>query len=669
MKKHRPITCLMVITTTLGILWAPQARAQRPDPVSTATAKALETTPEPTSSPTSVPPAAPKLALTEIEPKTMIGDVGGTLSVYGDGFSAASVVRLIGHGLLSTSYLNPTALAAQVPGGVLAGQYDVEVSDGAQRATLQGGLTVLAPTPTPQPASPAPPPPPGRPILTLRNYTVEPAQVRPGHEFVVTIEVYNNGSRAGENTLAVFPGDPFLPVGEPGRMLGQIHINHLAVITQRMRVPSSLGSGIHQLVVSLGTNDWEGNHYDYPQQIPVEVIGGGGSRAPVGRPRLVIEGASTEPASVTSGGAFSLTLQLANLGTRTALDIFVSADPSEIAIPAVGSGKVSIDPVQAGEGVTVTLPLLIADVAAGGRQILPVNLEYADAGGGTYSEAANVGVNVDAGLSRRPQLVITEYATEPDFVTPGDTFTVTIHLANVGGGAAERLTLALGGEGGANLEPFIPVGAGNVVFVPEIGAGASTEIARRLVVDGSAAPKAYNLPVALGYDDVRGSRQEDVQRLSLVVRRLAELQATFYQEPESMTVGSPVPLSLELINVGLGSVNVVEVTASSPKMEIEAEGAPFMGPVEIGGSAPLDVTVTPREGGPAEIVISVLYRDDFNQIQELKRTLTVEVDAGPPGLTRPTVPGVPGQAEQTPATETMWQKIGRAIRGFLGFGS
>jgi hypothetical protein len=599
----------------------------------------------------------------------MVSDTGGVLSVYGAGFTTASAVRLIGHGLLSTSYVNATALAAQVQAGLPVRTYDVEVSDGTRGATLVGALTIVAPTPTPEPVSPPAPPPPGRPILTVRNYVVEPARVRAGQEFTVTIEIYNNGSRASENTLAVFPGDPFLPVAEAGRMIGQVHINHVAVVKQRMRVPSSLGSGIHQLMVNLGANDWEGNHYDYAQQVPVEVIGGGGGGAPVGRPRVIVEAAGSEPPILAPGEPFTLTLWLVNPGTRAALDVFASVASDEIAMPAAGGGTVSIESIAAGDRVTVTLPLLLGDVDAGGRRVLPVALEYGDASGGAYSDQQNVGVDVDTGLSRRPQLVIVEYATVPGFVTPGDTFTLTVRVANVGGGDAERLTLALGGEGGAQLEPFIPIRAGNVIFVPAVRAGSSTEVRRQLVVDGSADTKAHNLPIALAYDDPRGSRQEDVQRLSLVVRRRAELRATFYREPETMTVDSPTSLSLELVNVGLSAVNVVEIAASSPQMVVEAEGAPFMGPVEMGGSAPLDVTVTPQEAGPAEILISVTYRDDFNQLQELTRTLTVEVASSPSGAVGPAGPGMPGQATHEESGQTVWRTIARAVKGFLGFGS
>ncbi len=653
---------LLLAAITVGLLPPPLALAEEPDPVPTTGVEA----PQPTLSPTT-PPAA--LVVTGLEPKTMINGTGGTLSVYGAGFTAGSAVRLIGYGLLATSYVNSTAVTAQVPAGVPTGVYDLQVGDGVQTAILSRALSVVAPTPTPKPSSPASPPPPGRPILTIRNYAVEPAQVRPGQEFVVTVEIYNNGSRAGENTLAVFPGDSFLPVGEPGHMIGQIHINHVAVVTQRMRAPSSLSGGVHQLMVNLGANDWEGNHYDYPQPVPVEVIGSGTSAPPTGKPRLVVERASTEPAVLGPGAPFTLTLHLANLGSRTAVDVFVAAALDDAILPAAGGGTVSIGRIGVEEAVTVTLPLLLGDIEAGGRQILPVALDYADASGGAYTDQQSVGVDVDTGLSQRPQLVIAEYITVPDFLTPGETFTLTMRVSNVGGGDAERLTIALGGDGGAHLEPFIPLRAGNVIFVPAVETGSLVEITRRLVVDGSADPKAYNLPIALAYDDPRGTRETDVQRLSLVVRRRPELQATFYREPEALTVGSPTALSLETLNVGVSAVNVVQVTASSPQMEVQAEGTPFVGPVEIGGSAPLDVTVTPREGGTAELVVTVTYRDDFNQLQALTRTLTVEVTTGPGSPVAPTQPGTPGQSPGDQNGATQWGTLARAIRGFLGFGS
>lgn len=635
----------------------------------------LTQTPTPTPTPTVTPTTAPgTLQVADLEPGQVVNNSAHTLSVYGSGFTADCVVRLVGHGLLITSFVNERALIAQLPSGVPARTYTLEVTDGTRTATLQNALKVSAPQPQPTPEPPKDPPPPGRPILTIRNYAVEPARVRAGQEFVVTIEVYNNGSRAGENSMAVFPGGSFLPVGEPGHMIWQLHINHTAVVTQRLRAPAELSSGVHQVQVNLSANDWSGDHYEYPQTVPVEVIGTSGGGGYTGQPKIVIEGVDTEPAVLVPGEPFSLTLRLANRGSRTARNVFATAASSEMAIPASGSDTVSTPKIAIEGVVTVTLPLMLANVETGGRQNMAIALAYSDYSGGNYSGQQNIGVDINTSLTRQPQLLVEEYTTEPDFLAPGDTFTLTMRVTNVGGGDATRLTLALGGEDGASLAPFIPLRSGNVLFVNEVGKGESVILSRQLIVDGSADAKAYNLPIALAYDDPRASRQEDVQRLSLIVRKRPELQVSFYRPPDVLAVGMPVPVSLEVINIGRSSVNVTGITASGPKVEIQEQGMPFVGPLDAGGSAPLDVLVTPLEGGPAEIVVSVEYRDDFNQTQTISSTLSVEVmEGGPGGPGGPMQggPGGPGASGEAPeeAPETLWQKIGRAVKGFLGFGS
>ncbi|MEA3310564.1 MAG: hypothetical protein U9Q70_13800 [Chloroflexota bacterium] len=662
---------LLLALSITGYLSVPSLLARTQLPQATATPSP---TPTPTPTPTLTPTPSPTpglITLTRVEPATMSNATGGTLSLYGTGFNSDCVVRLVGYGLLPTTFINGQALTAQVPAQVPPATYDLEVNDGhPMPAVLLGAFTITTPPATPAPEEPAEPPPPGRPILTIRNYNVQPEQVRPGQEFVVSIELYNNGSRAGENTLVIFPGGMFLPLGEKGHNLWQLPINHTAVVTQRMRAPAQLSGGVHQLQVSMSANDWAGDHYDYSGSIPVEIIGSSGSGGgSAGKPKVIIETAVTSPRILIPGEPFSLTLRLVNLGRRTALNVFATCASSEMAIPASGGDTVATDLIRIGQAATVTLPLVLGSLDSGGRQNLMIGLEYADYSGGGYSDQQNVGVDINTSLAKEPQLLISEYTTEPEFLSPGDTFTLTIYLTNVGGGDAERLTLSLGGKDGANLEPFIPLKAGNVLFVAQIESGETVVLSRSLLIDGAAAIRAYNLPLALDYDDPHATRQSDIQRLSLIVRKRPEFQLGFYRQPEVLQVNVPAPLSLELINVGRSSINISEIAPSSPGLEVTVEGLPFVGPLDAGGSTPLDLLVIPQESGEVELLLSIAYRDDFNQTQSISQTLTLEVQGQPEAH----APGEPGMSEaENPAEEqpeTIWQKIGRAIKGFLGLGS
>ena len=68
----------------------------------------------------------PQLALTDVEPDTLTSQNGGTLSIYGSGFTTATIARLVGYGLLDTAYVNSMALRAVVPPGVPPGTYDLQ---------------------------------------------------------------------------------------------------------------------------------------------------------------------------------------------------------------------------------------------------------------------------------------------------------------------------------------------------------------------------------------------------------------------------------------------------------------------------------------------------------------------------------------------------------------
>ena len=598
-----------------------------------------------------------QLGLSGVEPDTLVSQNGGTLSIYGTSFTATTAVRLVGFGLLNATLVNNSALQAAVPPGVPAGTYDLEVSEEGSSVTLPSALTVIAATPvpgaTPVP-TPKPTPVPGRPILTIRNFSVEPTRVAVGREFIVTVEIYNNGSRAGENTLVIFPGGTFLPVDETGHLLGQLHINHTAIVTQRMRVPGGLSSGSYSLQVDLSANDWEGNHYDYPQTIAVEVAGIGH-----GRPQVVIEAAQTEPAVLGPGDSFSLTLRIANPGNRTATEVLVSAVPSDLAVPA-SSNVVALDRIAINEVVTATLPLVLGEVTQAGRRSMEIALAYSDYDGNATTDRQSVGLEVSTALGDRPQLIIDSYHTTPDPLTPGDTFTLTMQVSNVGGGEAQRLTLTIGGEAGSGLAPFAPLDSSNVKFIPQLAADDAIDVTQRLIVEGGADAGAYSLVVDLSFDDARGTRHSDSQLISMLVRRRPHFQIGFYRPVPLATIGVPFDLPVEVTNIGRNLVNISTLAVTSEELDI-SDGSLFVGPLDGGTSGSMEATAVAEKGGTAGILVTVHYLDEFEQPQVVTETMTVEVE-------EPVV--VEEQAdEESQEQEGPWDRVLRILRALLGLGS
>jgi hypothetical protein len=607
-----------------------------------------------------------------VEPDRLRADLGGTVSIYVTGtltFTSTDVVRLVGHGILPTTYVNATALQAEIPAGLDVGRYTLRVQDEAGDVKGTGSVRLVAspsPTETPKPESP---PPSGQPILTIRNYSVTPLQVRPGQQFTVTVEVYNNGSRAGENTMAVVPGGTFLPVGNNGHMFGQVHINHTFVVVQRMRVPSGTPNGVQSLQVNLSANDYEGNHYEFPQSISVEVVGGSsGSGSYSGKPQVLIEAVSTDPPVIVPGTPFTMTLRLTNRGNRSAVNVLAQAD-TEVVIPTQGGGVAAISAIRIDETVTMTLPLLLKPGKEGGRQGLAITVEYGDYGGGGYSDQQMVGVTIDSSLANQPQLLIDSYHTTPEEVSPGDQFTLTLSLANVGGGDAQRITLALGGEEGDNLGVFVPVKGSNVSFVSSVDAGETTTVTLALLISGDADTKAHNLPVALAYDTAAGTREKDTQQVSLMVRRRPEFKISFYRPVDGMAmVGQPFQLPIELINASSARFVVSELEATGDRLEFLEEPSTYVGALDSGGSWTLDTMVLAMEPGPVDVIVNAYYVDDLNQTRVFSQVLSINVIEMPGMMDEEG--GGNGFLDQEPVQPpSFWDLVLRFFKGLLGLGS
>ena len=98
-----------------------------------------------------------QLAVENVEPDTLRSETGGTLSVYGNGFTTTTLVRLVGFSVLDTEFVNGSLLQAEVPAGVPDGTYDLQVSlsgafaGGSDVATLPDALTIVSATPIPTP--------------------------------------------------------------------------------------------------------------------------------------------------------------------------------------------------------------------------------------------------------------------------------------------------------------------------------------------------------------------------------------------------------------------------------------------------------------------------------------------------------------------------------------
>src|SRR5262249_39048358 len=140
-------------------------------------------------------------------------------------------VRLVGVGLLQTTFVNSSALTAVLPADLPPGQYGIEVSaPGAGTVVSPNNLTVKLP-PQPQPTAapptevptaiptlPQPTAIPGQPSLIVREFVAIPSVVAPGGAVAMTFVVLNQGNRVAQGvSVSLDAGGKFFPAsGQSG---------------------------------------------------------------------------------------------------------------------------------------------------------------------------------------------------------------------------------------------------------------------------------------------------------------------------------------------------------------------------------------------------------------------------------------------------------------------
>jgi hypothetical protein len=272
-------------------------------------------------------------------------------------------------------------------------------------------------------------------------------------------------------------------------------------------------------------------------------------------------------------------------------------------------------------------------------------------------------VSVSDNLGNRPLVLLTAYSTDPELLSPGDTFSLKMKITNVGQSDARQVLLTLGGEGNAGLAPFAILSSGNIQYVPVLRPGETVEIEQRLILDGSADAGVFPLPVTLAYDGPDAARSTGSQVLNLITSRRPQLRIDYYRPLEPAKVGQPVELPIELINIGRSSVNISTVVISGDQMTI-AEDSFFVGALDGGTSSTVDATVTPLRSGVLPVNLTINYLDDFNQPQVIKEALTFEVEQE--AVVSPSEAGEAGGEE---GNGSLWERILRIIRGLFGLGS
>ena len=637
---------------------------------------------------TATPTQPPPISVTRTEPSAITRGQSGVLSVFGANFTTATTVRLIGVGLLPTTFVNSATLTATLPDALAVGQYSIEVSDPAGgTAVSPNTLAVLPPPPTPPPTPeplpslPPPTPVPGRPALLVRSFSANPPTIRPGDTVRFTFEVVNLGTRAAQGvSVALDSGSRFVPAnGQASVTLPDLGLGAAYTAALTVVAGTEAPGGPVNVPIVLSYSDFLGDAYTSKADLSVTV------QATVLASQVILDSYEIDPKPAQPGQEINLTVTVANIGNQAASQVLLRVSGAESALLAGQQGDtLSFGNIQPGAKATLSLPLVVSAAAKPGPQAQPVTITYLQAGE-SQQVSASVTVDVAPAEVAEALLLLKSYDIGKEVLHPGERFTLTMALQNVGEGEARNLLVTFGtvesstgggtgappGEGSqTSTSPstvFAPLGTGGRLFVGLIGPdGETIEVTQNFIVNGSVNSGIYSLPITLRYLSTDGKSVQESLTASLLVvvppRLQVNLQGLF---PEMVNVGEPLPVNLLIYNAGKANVNLTGLTVEAENGEV-VEGAEtslntLRSEEDIGANA----LVLPQEEGPVNVTVTLRYLDDLNREGTLVSTYQTQAMPPPPPID-PFPPDVGPPPTEDPKRDDI---IGRLLLGLLGLGS
>ena len=462
-------------------------------------------------------------------------------------------------------------------------------------------------------------------------------------------------------------------------------------------IPAGVSAGEHKITVSMSGTEVGGSAtLTVLAPTPVPPPTATTEPLPFVRPQFVVR-QSRINGNVSYNSEFKLTLALENAGTAPAYSIqaaFTSAD----LVPLRTGGVAVLNRVNAGEGDNINQQFLVTGTTFG-KSVIPldVTVTYYDEAGTAYSDKFTLSIPTTGGGGsgvvyatstptgvKSSQLVITSYAASIDPLQPGEQFTITMTVQNMGNARAQRVTMIVGGGssggtggetpvpggvsgGGGEFTNFAPVGASNVQSLGDLGTGDMIQVSQNLIVNVSTSPGAYPMKVTFSYLNEKNEPINDEQVITLLVYSLPNVDVSFYRPPDPFFVGQPGMLPIQVVNIGKRSAVLGNIKVETDAGTIE-NSTGLVGAIDTGGYYTIDSMLFPEKAGTVTVDVTIDYTDDFNQPRTLTRTLQVEVMEAM--IEEPIVdPSMEGGGSPVPSNETTLQKIWRFILGLLGLDS
>jgi hypothetical protein len=524
--------------------------------------------------------------ITSVEPDVIKNDRANTLTVRGSGFEAGAVVLLEGYGALQTTCLTAEILSAAAPAGIPGKPegrlYDVTViNPSGSSTTLAGGLTVkkvtpdptAAPTATPAPTSTPLPTVFARPILSVQSYGASSLTLYAGQDIDFEMTVVNGGQAAARNVVITFVTGDLLPRTTGSvRALGDLAPGQAVRFFQAFTVSSNIRTYEVVLRAQASYTDDYGTPYSDAFEMSFASQPSSATATPQPtptatptlsvRPQVIVERYSTDPATITPGAAFTLSVNLVNVSGETARQVVASLNQRQgatsLLVPLASGNVRYVSEMAPGASTTVTYSLAVDGDATAGLEVLDLALSYVDNFNMQHNETATISLRIDTA----PFLQIGFFEPLPEPIYVGDIFDLPIEVVNYGRQMLNVSNIEATSDkvrvtnGIIYLGPLDPGTSGTLLAQGEaLQAGTATVTVRVHYLDGFQQPQVFEQTLSL---EVEGVPLDESGQEITPTGGEEEGELTFLQRVWRAILG--------LLGLGTRPAEDVTATATAPLM-------------------------------------------------------------------------------------------------------
>lgn len=212
-----------------------------------------------------------------------------------------------------------------------------------------------------------------------------------------------------------------------------------------------------------------------------------------------------------------------------------------------------------------------------------------------------VKVNMDVSSVKEPAIEVEKEI--PEYIGPGDDFSILLSLINRGQSRASGINIKI------NLSSPLFSKSPNNYYIAKLEPNQKHKINFTLTSDERAELGLYSVPITLEYSGSGGFFKKQEETLGVQMKGEAKLDIAQKKiDKDVIKVGETFTLTLKIENIGSGEAKGVKAYLKSN--QFYGDKTAYLGKISKNDYANAIFTLTPYEAGSIEPKLRILYEDD-----------------------------------------------------------